>query len=474
LPSERGGISRRSPTRLPRGSGQHCASGQHVFDVVIVGAGQSGLIIGLALKREGVCNVLLLDRNPAGYEGPWETFARMAVLRSPKAVVGAELGTPSLSERAWFEARYGAEAWERITWIPRSDWMRYLRWYRGIADLDIHNETSVVGIEPADQALALRTVGPAGCDTVLARRVVLATGQDGGGTWKGPEMIERAMPRSVYAHSNEPIEFGRFVGKRTGILGHGGSAFDAALEALRAGAARVDICFRRPLLPVVNPHWWIGFSAFLAHYPELDDRTRWNIARHFDRHDQPPPRHTFDRACRQPGLHIHAGSAWEQVDWTGDAIAVTTKRDRFVFDFVISATGVSFDLRLRPELNGIVEDIALWSDRFVPEPHEAHTELGKLPYLGKSYEFLEKLPGAAAWLGHIYAFNFSAMASVGPVAAGTSAHRYSIPRLVRGTTESLFLEQADTILPDLHSFAEPEIDPSAAGRFSPGVAGFGN
>jgi len=58
LPSERGGISRRSPTRLPRGSGQHCASGQHVFDVVIVGAGQSGLIIGLALKREGVCNVL--------------------------------------------------------------------------------------------------------------------------------------------------------------------------------------------------------------------------------------------------------------------------------------------------------------------------------------------------------------------------------------------------------------------------------
>ena len=103
----------------------------------IVAAGQSGLIIGLALKREGVCNVLLLDRNPAGYEGPWETFARMAVLRSPKAVVGAELDIPSLSVRAWFEARYGAEAWERITWIPRSDWMRYLRWYRGIADLDI-------------------------------------------------------------------------------------------------------------------------------------------------------------------------------------------------------------------------------------------------------------------------------------------------------------------------------------------------
>lgn len=271
------------------------ASGQHVFDVLIVGAGQSGLIIGLALKREGVCNVLLLDRNQAGYEGPWETFARMAVLRSPKAVVGAELGIPSLSVRTWFEARYGAEAWERITWIPR-----------------------------------------------------------------------------------------------------------------------------------------------------------------------------------QPGLYIHADSACEQVDWTGDAIAVTTKRDRFVFDFVISATGVSFDLGLRPELNGIIEYIALWSDRFVPEPREAHAELGKLPYLGKSYEFLEKLPGAAPWLGHIYAFNFSAMASMGPVAAGISGHRYSVPRVVRGITESLFLEQADTILPDLRGFAEPEIDPSAAAMFSSGAAGFGS
>jgi hypothetical protein len=75
-------------------------SGQHIFDVVIVGAGQSGLVIGLALKREGVGNVLLLDRNPAGYEGPWETFARMAVLRTPKVLVGAELGIPSLSVRA--------------------------------------------------------------------------------------------------------------------------------------------------------------------------------------------------------------------------------------------------------------------------------------------------------------------------------------------------------------------------------------
>ena len=442
------------------------ASRQHVFDVVIVGAGQSGLAIGLALKREGVGNVLLLDRSPAGYEGPWETFARMAVLRTPKALVGAELGIPSLSVRAWFEVRYGAEAWERITWIPRHDWMRYLRWYRGIADLDIRNDTSVVGIVRAGPALALRTVGPAGGDTVLARRIVLATGQDGGGAWTVPAIVARALPPHSYTHSNRPIAFGRFVGKRIGILGHGGSAFDAALTALREGAARVDICFRRPLLPVVNPHRWLAFSAIFAHYPEVADRIRWNIARHFDLHDQPPPPHTFDNARRQPGLHVHADSVWEKVEWTGDAITVTTERDRFSFDFVICATGLSFDLALRPELDGIVDDIALWSDRFVPEPGEAHPELGKLPYLGKSYEFLEKSPGAAPWLSRIYAFNFSAMASMGPVSTGISGHRYAIPRIVRGITQSLFLEQADTLVPDLRGFAEPELDPCAAAMFS--------
>src|SRR6266700_5439618 len=81
-----------------------------------------------------------------------------------------------------------------------------------------------------------------------ACRVVLATGQ-GGGAWTVPAMVVRALPPHTYAHSNGPIEFGQFAEKHIGILGHGGSAFDVALTALREGAARVNICFRRPLLP---------------------------------------------------------------------------------------------------------------------------------------------------------------------------------------------------------------------------------
>ncbi len=62
------------------------------------------------------------------------------------------------------------------------------------------------------------------------------------------------------------------------------------------------------------------------------------------------------------------------------------------------------------------------------------------------------------------------MASMGPVSTGISG--YAIPRLVRGITESLFLEQADTLLPDLRGFAEPELEPCTATMFSPVAAGF--
>ena len=438
-------------------------AGREVRDVVIVGAGQAGLVVGLALKREGVRNVLLLDRNPAGYAGPWDTFARMETLRTPKTLVGVELGIPSLSAKAWFEATYGPEAWEQITWIPRRDWMRYLRWYRTIAELDISNEVEVTGIAPDGRLLCIKTDN----GDVLARRLVIATGHDAGGSWAVPEIVSENLPPQVYVHSNQAIDFTAMKGLRAGVLGHGGSAFDAGLAAVAAGAVSVDLCYRRPRLPIVNPHRWLEWSAFLAHYRDLDDRTRWNVGRHFDLEDQPPPRHTFERARAEPRLKVHGASPWLHVAWTGSEIEVTTDHRSFAFDRVICATGVRYGLDQRPELQGIVDDIALWSDRYTPPPEEAHPELGKLPYLGRHFELLEKRPGTAPWLANIFAFNFSGMVSMGPVASSITGHRYGVPRVVRGITRSLFLEQADAVLPSLRDFAEPEIDPAAAVAYNP-------
>ena len=58
--------------------------GKPALDVLIVGAGQSGLCIAFALMRDRVRNILAIDRAPEGREGIWVTFARMPTLRSPK------------------------------------------------------------------------------------------------------------------------------------------------------------------------------------------------------------------------------------------------------------------------------------------------------------------------------------------------------------------------------------------------------
>ncbi len=73
------------------------SGGAPVLDVLVVGAGQCGVVTGFALLRENVRNILVIDRAEAGREGPWTTYARMPNLRSWKDQSGPDLGIPSLS-----------------------------------------------------------------------------------------------------------------------------------------------------------------------------------------------------------------------------------------------------------------------------------------------------------------------------------------------------------------------------------------
>src|ERR1700736_502104 len=83
-----------------------------MLDVAIVGAGMAGLSAALALRCLGIRNVEIFDRSPKDFEGPWATYARMEVLRSPKELTGPALGFSNLTFRAWFEARFGRAAWD--------------------------------------------------------------------------------------------------------------------------------------------------------------------------------------------------------------------------------------------------------------------------------------------------------------------------------------------------------------------------
>ena len=432
-------------------------TGAPVFDVAIVGAGQSGMAAALALRRDGVTNVVVLDRSPEGFEGPWETYARMQELRTPKVSVGLETGIPSLSAQAWFETRYGADAWARIQRVPRHDWADYLRWYRRVVDLPIRNGVDVEGIEPGEGMLTLVARGASVAERIHARRVILATGYDGSGRWAIPDFIERAVPPDRLAHANTTIDLARVAGRRVGILGHGASAFDFASAALDAGAKSVDLCYRRVHVPTVNPHRWLEYPGLLAHYPELPDAMRWEIAHHFDTVDQPPTQRAFDEAHARPGFRRHAASPWLDVALAGGAVRVRTPHATFTFDFVVASTGSMPDLAARPELGGLADKVLLWEEAYTPPTALAHEVLGRYPYLREDYGLIPRDAADADAIGRIQAYSFAAYVSQGPHSTSVSGHKHSLPRLVRGVTRALLAEQTHDLLDDLRAYAEPEL-----------------
>ncbi len=429
------------------------AGGLPCADVLVIGGGQSGLAIAHGLRRGGVFNVAVLDGRPAGREGVWEDFARMTELRTPKAQNGIEFGQPSLSVRSWYEARHGAGAWDRIRRIPRRDWMEYLRWYRATLDLPVENDVTVSDIRAGPRPGLLEVATTRG--NRLARSVVLATGFEGGGDWHVPPVIA-ALPPGRYDHACTSIDFERLRGKRVGILGHGASAFDTAMVALRAGAASVDLCFRRACLPVVNPHRHLETAGMMAHWPALDDRVRWNVARHMQAADQPPGVASFQAATALPGFRMHPASPWNEVSLDGPDIRVVTPLRTFRFDHVICATGYALDLSARPELRRLAAHVELWRDRFEPVSEEASPELGAFPYLGPGYEFLPRDPGNG-WISRVHAFNFAAYVSHGPHSTSISGHKHALPRLLRALECRLLLDQEDGILAALHAYDERDL-----------------
>lgn len=426
----------------------------HVHDVVIVGGGQSGLAVAFGLLRERVSNILIIDENPAGYEGPWDTYARMITLRTPKGLNPIDFGVPALSFRAWYEAQHGSEGWDALDKIPRGDWMAYLRWYRRVLALPVRNDAKLDLIVPLEDGLyRLNIVGQA---PLFARKVVLATGIQGGGEWHVPPMIAEALPRNLYAHTSEPIDYAALAGKRIGILGGGASAFDNANAALEAGAAAVEIFIRRKTLPRINPIRHMERVGFTGRYPALADADKYAVMAAFLGHNQPPTNDTFARAAAWPGFALHLGAPWLSVAATDGAVGVTTPQGGYAFDFVVLSTGLVSDSGLRPELKLAADTIARWADRFTPPAGEANALIDAHPYLGTGFELLPRDPADAPRLHGLFAFNYAALVSLGLSASALSGLRTALPRVVKGITDQLFLDDREALVADLLAYDEPE------------------
>jgi cation diffusion facilitator CzcD-associated flavoprotein CzcO len=430
--------------------------GKPALDVLVVGAGQSGIAIGFGLMRSRVGNILLLDKAEEGKEGPWLTYARMPTLRSPKDYTGPDLDIPSLTYQSWHEARFGEESWQRLGLIPREHWAEYLLWLRRTIGLPVRNSCELLEIAPSSDGLLVARVKRADVvETLYARKIVLATGQEGMGGWMIPEQL-RELPASSVATVADDIDFENLRGKRVAVIGAGASAFDNAATALEAGAAEVHLLCRRAQIQVIQPYRWLTFRGFLRHLSDLDDAWRWRFMRKILEMREGFPQPTYDRCARHANFTLHEGAPLEAAGQTASGVELQTPRGAIAADFVICGTGIDMSFAGRGELRGFAGNIATWADRYEPPENERNARLGRFPYLADDYAFTERVPGETPWISDIHLFAIASTMSFGPSGSSINAMTTAVPKLVHGLTRGLFRADIERHWASLGAYDVPQ------------------
>lgn len=438
-----------SPRQAPDGTQAH--------DVIVVGAGQSGIATAFGLKRARVDNVLVVDRAERGLEGPWLTYARMDTLRSPKDYTGPDLDIPSLTYRSWHTARSGEQSWRDLDLIRREDWADYLLWVRDTVGIRVRNGIDVTAIRNAGNLIAVYAT--AGNDRsevcFFTRKLVLATGQDGMGVWWMPPDIE-ALPKTVRAHAADDVDFDCLKGRTVAVVGAGASAFDNAATALEHGAREVLLFCRRETPQVIQPYRWLTFRGFLDHLADLDDAWRWRFMRRILGLREGFPQQTYDRCACHSNFRIVAGAPC-RVRPAGESSAVLdTPKGIFEADFVIAATGVDMDFAQRPELAAFADNIATWADRYTPPDEEKDERLSRYPYLSEDFALVEKVPGATPWIDNIHVFSIASTMSFGPSGSSINAMTTCVPKLVSSITKGLFKADVEDHWASLKAYDVPQ------------------
>ena len=424
-----------------------------VHDVIVIGAGQAGLALSMALQQVGIKPVLL-DQSPLDFEGPWATTARMETLRSPKELTGPAMGVPSLSFRAWFIAQFGRDAWTALDKIPRLQWMDYLRWYRRVTNADVRNGHEVVAVRPqADGVVEVDVKANNVVATWQARRLVLATGRDGLGGASIPAFMQ-GVDKKLWAHSSDEMDYATLAGKHVGVVGAGASAMDSAATALESGATSVDMLIRRSQLPQINKSKGSGVPGLTHGQYLLPDAWKWRIRHYINAQQVPPPHGSTLRVSRHSNAFFNLGTAVQGVEQVGSKLHVQTNSGVFVLDFLIISTGFAVDWKLRPEFSDIAPHVKLWNSRFTPEAGDEDAELSASPDLGALFEFQGELPG----LDHIHCFCYPAALSHGTVSGDIPAISDGARKLAQGLASVIYRDDIEQHFAKLQAYAEPELD----------------
>ena len=310
-------------------------------------------------------------------------------LRSPKTLTGPALGVPSLTFRAWYEAKYGLNAGKRFTRHKRT-WVEYLPaaenagfagqpWRcAGNARTCRHFIQAVLNENGARRS-------------VMTRRVVLATGRAGAGGDFWPDFVDPESSPILPPIPMMTSISARFTVSRSQCSAAAHPHGTMQPQRLNAARRRGHVC-APSLLATGQQGAWLGISRLLHGWSSLPDAERWATMVYLNDLQSPVPHETVNRTTRLGGFHIHFRAGIETASRADEKVAVKIagQDETRMHDFLIVGTGFNVDPALIPELASYAPNIATWYDRYQPAPDLRRRDLERFPYLGPGFELTEK------------------------------------------------------------------------------------
>lgn len=214
------------------------------FDVVVVGAGQSGLAASHALGKSGLSHVVLDAGEAPG--GAWSRYYDSLNLFSPARF--CEL--PGL-----------AMTGDRNRYPTRDEAVHYLRRYAEHFGLPVRPSTRVMAVrEGPDRRWE---VDLATGETLHAASVIAASG--GFERPQLPALRGQASYRGRLMHVSDYLRPDDFVGQRVVVVGGGNSGVQVAVELAEVAdvtlSTRAPLALRRQRPLGVDLHYWVAWSG---------------------------------------------------------------------------------------------------------------------------------------------------------------------------------------------------------------------
>src|SRR3954464_2933446 len=203
-------------------------------EVVVIGAGQSGLAVGYHLKQRGVPFVILDANERVGdaWRKRWDSLRLFSLAR--------------------FDGLAGMPFPGPRTYLPTKDEMAdFLEGYAKAFDLPVENGVRVTRVERGDSGFVVR----AGDRSIDARQVVVAMSNFQ--KPRVPEFATRLAPSVTQLHSADYRSVAQLRDGSVLVVGAGNSGAEIALELSRAGR-RVMLAGRFPKVVPFRPGSFLG------------------------------------------------------------------------------------------------------------------------------------------------------------------------------------------------------------------------